>query len=220
MRKTITQLIIVCMLGLYVLFMPTSTVLAANNNNQTTEYEVYRGSGEDEESLTDVMGSWGTRNKPDAETMQEVTSWSQGTIGFLTSCIIWIIFAALFFTTACDLLYLGVPGVRNILYSNQQQNGNQGQMLNNYNSQGQMQGAANQSTPKQRCLISADVKSILSVAQQQGLTDSSMLMKLYFKKRAFSLGLIAFAMIVLLGNSLFTDMGMNIGGAFLKLLGF
>lgn len=70
-----------------------------------------------DDSITDVMGDWGNRNKPDSDTMNTANSWIGSHLGVLLSVIIYLIFALTFFTTACDLAYIAVPPLRPFLYS-------------------------------------------------------------------------------------------------------
>ena len=261
--------LISCLLLLFSFSLIPVTVVNATMYNEdgleVTEdgFVIDRGSSNKEESITDVMGTWGERNKPDAETMQEVKSWSEGTIGFLTSCIIWVIFAALFFTTACDLMYIGVPAVRPFL------DGSYGGSEEGYSSyarefamEAQRKGDPNAAYLHQRAneveasgsgvahinekngqkskksFISMELRQIMLnqktyVAQdgnfanytgrdlvQENSVNQSSLMQQYMKKRAISIVLTVVVLLLLVGNSLFTDMGLNIGAALLKLLGF
>lgn len=52
------------------------------------------------------------------------------------------------------------------------------------------------------------------------LIGSKEFFKLYLKRRAFSLILLAAVLILLVTTSLFTDLGLNIGQAILNFLGF
>lgn len=221
--------IFIIFLLVYLVINPSSVSANMSMFQDDTQYETYtdengntyiidRGSGNQDTSITDVMGTWGSQNKPDAETMKEVTSWSQGKIGLLTSALLYIIFGALFFTTACDLLYIGVPASRQVLYKQDtQQNNMMGYQNNSIMSNMSQQGQQGQQT-KQHCYISPELKNIMSITQQNPLSTSDII-HIYFKKRAFSIGLTAFALITLIGTSLWTDMGLNIGAALLKLLG-
>ena len=228
-KLTLFGSMFVILLFVYLVINPS--IVSANMSmfQDDTQYETYtdengntyiidRGSGNKDTSITDVMGTWGSQNKPDAETMKEVTSWSQGKIGLLTSALLYIIFGALFFTTACDLLYIGVPASRQLLYKQDtQQNNMMGYQNNSMMSNMSQQRQQGQQT-KQHCFISPELKNIMSITQQNPLSTSDII-HIYFKKRAFSIGLTAFALITLIGTSLWTDMGLNIGAALLKLLG-
>lgn len=221
-------LIYIIVIGLWLI---THTIVApilinaeSGGQEASTEYPIDNGSGSDQ-NITDVMTDWGDRNKPDGETMEYVSSYSQSTIGVVVSVIVWIFFALIAFTTACDLAYIVLPFTRTFL-DNTSSNSQQGMMQQGMN----LQGATPQgSGEKSVCLISKDLKSIMSNTygnnQYQTMGNNidaqrkNILIE-YSKKRAVSIVLAVVILIIFVFSSVFTDMGFNIGGAILKFLGF
>ena len=94
---------------LLLFFLISAPVIVSATNEDG--YTVDHGSGDDQ-SITGIMGGWSERNKPEPEKMEKSVSWIHNTLGVVTSVIIYVLLAALFFTTACDLLWLGVPVIR------------------------------------------------------------------------------------------------------------
>ena len=70
------------------------------------------------DSITDVMNGWSDNNTPDSEAMNTGGAKITKTAGIVISVIIYVFFAMTAFTTACDLLYITVPPLRPLLYSN------------------------------------------------------------------------------------------------------
>lgn len=104
----------------------------------------------DDQSITDVMGGWGSNNKPDEDSMNEATGFINSTLGVALSVIIYIIFAMIAFTTACDIAYIAIPPLRPMLYTPDDNTGvnmnNMGGMSTqqmNYNSQIPQQNMSN-----------------------------------------------------------------------------
>lgn len=84
-------------------------------------YEVVNGN---EQSIIDIMKQKPGSEVPDAEIMGQANSLVGSTIGVALSVIIYVFFAMTAFTTACDLAYIGVPGVRSVLYDGAGSNSN------------------------------------------------------------------------------------------------
>ena len=87
----------------------TTTVTVRADNTTTEEYQ------DDNGSLQDTMRNWGNTNKPDDKIMKTTGGWITKTAGTIISVIIWIIFALMAFTTACDLMYIALPATRTFL---------------------------------------------------------------------------------------------------------
>lgn len=77
-------------------------------------YEVVNGN--QQQSITDMMRNRPGSEKPDAETMERVSSTLHSTIGLGLSVCIYIFFAMTAFTTVCDLAYISIPPIRELLF--------------------------------------------------------------------------------------------------------
>ena len=172
--------------------------------------------------LTDVMKDFSNNNTPDQDKMEAGTSLIVGFFGTLTSAGILILFSASMLTTVVDLLYIGVPGLRTVLYNKSAQGINNGNTNNIPNSIGQQsanawlnKGKTNTnsnsvaSTESTRCLISSELKS-LDTAGAFNKTTSGTILTQYLKIRVKAIILLAIC-IVLLTSSIFTDCGINVG---------
>lgn len=111
-------------------------------------------SGQDTGEITDIMGNWSSMNNPDEETMQEGTKVINSTVGYVLTVIIMVFFAGLTLTTATDLLWIGVPPLRPILYDSV------GATTNVNLSTSVMHGIAqNQAQMAQRAMMRGDMAS-------------------------------------------------------------
>lgn len=72
--------------------------------------------GEDKGEITDIMGNWSNMNNPDEVVMNEGTDAINSTVGYAITILIMVFFAGLTLTTATDLLWIGVPALRPVLY--------------------------------------------------------------------------------------------------------
>lgn len=82
---------------------------------------------------------------------------------------------------------------------------------------------------KNRCLVSSDLKSLIrqnkvvlsagSVGTQNDGQSTSINIKVYFKKRVFSMILIVVFIMMVIASNIFVNTGMNIGLGILKMLG-
>lgn len=86
---------------------------------------------EDGDSLTGTMREFSSSNTPDKEVMETTGNTITSKAGVVISVIIYIFFALIGFTTACDLLYIAVPPIRPLLYSKGNNNNSQSQGFNN-----------------------------------------------------------------------------------------
>lgn len=86
-------------------------------------FKLVGGEYDDTSSITDQMTSYTETNTPDAEVMNKSIPKIQKVCGTAISFIIMIFFAMTVFTTMCDLLYIGLPFLRPILYNQQGQSG-------------------------------------------------------------------------------------------------
>lgn len=95
-----------------------------------TEPSIVRA--EDGDSLTGTMREFSSSNTPDKEVMETTGNTITSKAGVVISVIIYIFFALIGFTTACDLLYIAVPPIRPLLYSK----GNNNSQSQGFNNQG------------------------------------------------------------------------------------
>jgi hypothetical protein len=80
-------------------------------------YKVENGSGStDKGSLSNVLNNQ-SNVKVDSNVMENANSQISSLAGTILSVIIYIIFAGLGFTTACDLAYIALPPIRPFLYN-------------------------------------------------------------------------------------------------------
>lgn len=103
------------------IFLSLSPVYAKSlmGQLQDAQEEIENGeqqSSDDTDSITDVMKTWGSRNNPDEQIMQEGTQYVHSTLGVVLSFLIMVFFAGLTLTTAIDLLYICFPPIRPHLY--------------------------------------------------------------------------------------------------------
>lgn len=117
MRKRVYTL---CLLML--LMLCNVTVLAGGKGLlgmlQEAQDNVENGdnNSSDDTDLTDIMGNWSKMNNPDEEMMEEGSEVIHSTLGYALSTLIMLFFALLALTTAVDLLWIGVPILRPLLY--------------------------------------------------------------------------------------------------------
>lgn len=166
------------------------------------------------QSITDVMQQRPGADTPDANAMWKAQSLIGRTIGVALSVIMYIFFAMTFFTTACDLAYIGVPPIRALLY----EPSNGGQVTD-----------TNVQARRGRCLVSNELRSLLGLGNatsaaprggynryggtaqfQTGMTNSNVALA-YLKRRAVGVVLIVAVFMLLVTSTVFTDFGLNIG---------
>ena len=187
-------------LFLILLFISPISVKAS-----TTEPKVYRGSA-DRTDITDVMQDYadGKYNNINDDVMKKGTSKINNTVGYATSVVIILLYACMVVVTGIDLSFIGIPRLRPILYSGygqQQQPTNRG-INNNTN---------NNSKPT--CLITNELRVLVDAQLPQNV-----LLKEYIKKRAFILILVVIVTVLFIQSTIFLKMGMNVGGALLKMI--
>ena len=166
-------------------------VVLAHSGVVCTATEVDRGSN-GRTSITDEIQDFSKTNKPDQKKMDKYVPAITRVAGTITSFIIYIIFAFLGFSTACDLVYMAVPFLRSYMYQGSEQ------------SQGGTGMQAGQgSHEKKACWISDDLKYLIRTKQMRPLA--------YIKRRAVSLIIIVVVIIVLCMSTVISDFGVNIG---------
>ncbi len=79
-------------------------------------------------SITDVMQDYSSNNIPDNELMRTGTNFITKVFGMLISTVIIFLFLGVTLTTIVDLIYIGVPAVRPLLYDG---GGTEGQVKGN-----------------------------------------------------------------------------------------
>ena len=204
--------------------------------------DIYNGSDEEQstdeqdlQDISDVMRAVPEENNAniDADSMAAGKRNVNYFAGTIISIIVYIIFAMLGFTTACDLVYLSIPSMRPILNRSsgtQQPNTFSGNMqMNRFGSQ--------QSGNSEFCLVSDTAKNLLNNQNMQNMRSNymnynrgnnqqksnSQMLALYFKERSVSIVIIITVLILLVSTSVFTDFGLNIGeflyDLFMNLLG-
>lgn len=187
-------------LFLILLFISPISVKAS-----TTEPKVYRGSA-DRTDITDVMQDYadGKYNNINDDVMKKGTSKINNTVGYATSVVIILLYACMVVVTGIDLSFIGVPRLRPILYSGygQQQQPTNRNINNNTN---------NNSKPT--CLITNELRVLVDAQLPQNV-----LLKEYIKKRAFILILVVIVTVLFIQSTIFLKMGMNVGGALLKMI--
>lgn len=185
-------------LFLILLFISPISVKAS-----TTEPKVYRGSA-DRTDITDVMQDYadGKYNNINDDVMKKGTSKINNTVGYATSVVIILLYACMVVVTGIDLSFIGVPRLRPILYSGygQQQQPTNRNINNNNNS-------------KPTCLITNELRVLVDAQLPQNV-----LLKEYIKKRAFILILVVIVTVLFIQSTIFLKMGMNVGGALLKMI--
>ena len=136
--------------------------------------------------------------------------------GTIVSVAVVLMFAAIFIITAIDLFYIVVPPARQLLLSKAKESG--------------MSFETKQNATEDKSVIG---KGLQLVSDQLKLTvnefdcdnsrisaDNKGFLLSYLKKRSVSMILLAVCVMLLLGSSIFTDFGWNVGKAILsKLLG-
>lgn len=187
-------------LFLILLFISPMSVKAS-----TTEPKVYRGSA-DRTDITDVMQDYadGKYNNINDDVMKKGTSKINNTVGYATSVVIILLYACMVVVTGIDLSFIGIPRLRPILYSGygQQQQPTNRNINNNTN---------NNSKPT--CLITNELRVLVDAQLPQNV-----LLKEYIKKRAFILILVVIVTVLFIQSTIFLKMGMNVGGALLKMI--
>lgn len=187
-------------LFLILLFISPISVKAS-----TTEPKVYRGSA-DRTNITDVMQDYadGKYNNINDDVMKKGTSKINNTVGYATSVVIILLYACMVVVTGIDLSFIGIPRLRPILYSGygQQQQPTNRNINNNTN---------NNSKPT--CLITNELRVLVDAQLPQNV-----LLKEYIKKRAFILILVVIVTVLFIQSTIFLKMGMNVGGALLKMI--
>ena len=185
-------------LFLILLFISPISVKAS-----TTEPKVYRGSA-DRTDITDVMQDYadGKYNNINDDVMKKGTSKINNTVGYATSVVIILLYACMVVVTGIDLSFIGIPRLRPILYSGsgQQQQPTNRNINNNNNS-------------KPTCLITNELRVLVDAQLPQNV-----LLKEYIKKRAFILILVVIVTVLFIQSTIFLKMGMNVGGALLKMI--
>lgn len=83
---------------------------------------------------------------------------------------------------------------------------------------------------KNRCFVSSDLRSLIhqnrvilssgSVGAQNGSQKTSLNIKVYFRKRVFTMILLVVFIMMAVASNIFTKTGMNIGAGILKVFGF
>lgn len=208
----------------------TNTVNNNGNLNQPSD---------DDYTLGDAFRDQANNiNKADANKVGEMSRPVSSMAGTIMSVIIYILFAWLAVQTGIDLCYIGLPAVRPLLYAGSQ--GQQGsnysgyqQGYNNYQQNGgnYQQGNNSSSGSKPRCLISGELRGLISTGNtqqrimqgqqgQQQVTTTSVLLKAYFKKRIWAIIILVIVVMLLVSSNIFIKTGMNIGEAILRILGF
>ena len=152
----------------------------------------------DDQSLSDMMTTVPEEYNEniDANVMQGSMSAIDSTVGLAISVLLYLIFAGLGFTTACDLLYIAVPGLRPSMYS-----GSSGGMIGGFG--GMQGGMQNGTSEKQICLVSSEIRSLVD--------NNCLTLKNYFKSRAVAITITVAILLLLVTTSVFTDFGLNIG---------
>lgn len=193
-------------------------------------YQVELGSGA-AQSIIDVIKSRPNSEVPDTEIMGRVNEGVSGTVGLAISVIIYIFFAMTAFTTACDLLYIGVPGIRPTLWEQPAMAGPGGMHMHPGGPHGHPMHPTGR-VPEEgrsggRCLISSELQQIMRQSQQMNMRPGGPMMQgqqyrqtgamnqniilTYLKRRAVSIVIIVVVFMLLVTSSVFTDFGLNIG---------
>ena len=184
-------------LFLILLFISPMSVKAS-----TTEPKVYRGSA-DRTDITDVMQDYADgkyNNINDDDVMKKGTSKINNTVGYATSVVIILLYACMVVVTGIDLSFIGVPRLRPILYSG-------------YGQQQQPTNRNINNNSKPPCLITNELRVLVDAQLPQNV-----LLKEYIKKRAFILILVVIVTVLFIQSTIFLKMGMNVGGALLKMI--
>ena len=183
-------------LFLILLFISPISVKAS-----TTEPKVYRGSA-DRTDITDVMQDYadGKYNNINDDVMKKGTSKINNTVGYATSVVIILLYACMVVVTGIDLSFIGIPRLRPILYSG-------------YGQQQQPTNRNINNNSKSTCLITNELRVLVDAQLPQNV-----LLKEYIKKRAFILILVVIVTVLFIQSTIFLKMGMNVGGALLKMI--
>ena len=183
-------------LFLILLFISPISVKAS-----TTEPKVYRGSA-DRTDITDVMQDYadGKYNNINDDVMKKGTSKINNTVGYATSVVIILLYACMVVVTGIDLSFIGIPRLRPILYSG-------------YGQQQQSTNRSINNNSKPTCLITNELRVLVDAQLPQNV-----LLKEYIKKRAFILILVVIVTVLFIQSTIFLKMGMNVGGALLKMI--
>lgn len=179
------------------------------------EYQVVNGN--EGGSLTDAIKSAkdsSILDEEDSKTVGRLGGNISSAAGNVTSFLIYVMFAFCFVTSAFDLLYISAPPLRPVLWNRSSgvaqtqnfgsSNGMQGQQYNN-NQLGQSQQGEQS---KKWCLVSDELKYVMNY--QNNMPQKALIMS-YFKKRAYAVIVIVVVVFLLIGSSVFTDFGLNIG---------
>lgn len=177
-------------------------------NEQETEYsegsygddEVTEdGANEDGQSptnLRDVMQDYGENGMVSEEDASNPNiSFIESLISYVVSGVIIIIFLCTFIMTVLDLIYISIPFSRNILLKTNEAKG---------------EGAE----PEKKQFVTHE--AIYLVQNKESLSNNILVE--YFKKRTINIILIVVIVMLLIGSSVITNTGLNIGLMFLKMI--
>lgn len=175
-------------------------------NEQETEYE--EGSYEDDEAdesnegeqsptnLRDIMQDYGENGMVSEEDASNPNiSFVESLISYVVSGVIIIIFLCTFIMTILDLIYISIPFSRNILLKTNEA-GEEG------------------TEPEKKQFVTHE--AIYLVQNKESLSNNILVE--YFKKRTINMILIVVIVMLLIGSSVITDTGLNIGLMFLKMI--
>lgn len=175
-------------------------------NEQETEYS--EGSYEDGEAdesdegeqsptnLRDVMQDYGENGMVSEEDASNPNiTFIESLISYVVSGVIIIIFLCTFIMTVLDLIYISIPFSRNILLKTNEAKG---------------EGAE----PEKKQFVTHE--AIYLVQNKESLSNNILVE--YFKKRTINMILIVVIVMLLIGSSVITDTGLNIGLMFLKMI--
>ena len=175
-------------------------------NEQETEYS--EDSYEDDEvdesdegeqsptNLRDIMQDYGENGMVSEEDASNPNiSFVESLISYVVSGVIIIIFLCTFIMTVLDLIYISIPFSRNILLRT--------------NEAGE-EGAK----PEKKQFVTHE--AVYLVQNKESLSNNILVE--YFKKRTINMILIVVIVMLLIGSSVITDTGLNIGLMFLKMI--
>lgn len=166
--------------------------------------------------LTNIMQNWDGYEDADTEVISD-----EGASGFVINAIeilicigIYLVFSANFIIIAIDLLYIGVPPIRTLLW-------------NESKSVSLVEGKTNiEKSGKQ--IISDDLKYAVLKLQKEiessensngKIVSKSSLATNYLKRKSIILVLLSAIIILLITSGVFLETGFNVGEAVLKMLG-
>ena len=187
----------------YVALLSLSSVLASF----TTAF------AEEMNDITDVMNKYGKHDHVDNTKIANYSGGFVELVGTATSFVIMVLFAAVGFTTAADLLYIAVPPLRGLLYQNA--SGSSTSQFIQGDIAREPQKVSTDSTGKKWCFVSRTMQNLVNAGFTNGnpntQTKQGSLLQIYFKSRAKELIFLSVVVALFLGSSLFTDFGFNIG---------